>query len=491
MKKPVQNVQYVRNPIYVFYALATLAVFFLTALFASRENVGGLEEALFNLLYRLPELLTPIFIAITLLGSFGITFIFVIIFIFKKRSDIAIRLASAAIISRLIVELVKNWIERGRPEAFYSWVDPRVSASGWGFPSGHAGVAAAVGMTLALYAPRTYRKWIIWGFVLVGCSRVFLGVHLPLDVIGGWAIGLFSYSLTCLVLGSKFNPINPKMLAKKLSEGGMKGLTLKPAAVDARGSVPFFGEFERGKVFVKVFNQDNNAADWLFKLVRRMQYRRLEDEVPSLTPKRAVEHEAYLTILAKQTAKVRVPELIGMFKVGNNAYAMATMRLDGKGLDKLNKEDISDKILDETWKQINKLHNHNIIHKDLRCANVMVENGTNLPWLIDFGFSECAVSPKSFYKDNVEFIASSATKVGAKRAVAAAKRSLGREGIKDALPYMQYAALSGASTSALKQTTGFLEEIRIEMERAINIEEDSTKKAKLRRLSIPKVKKTK
>lgn len=474
--------QYVRNPIYIFYALAAVLLFLITTIFANRPTIGGLEEAIFNVIYRLPSLLTPPFIAITMLGSIVTALLIALVFVFLKRFDIALRIAAAALLARLLVELLKNWVERGRPETFFPEVSQRITANGFGFPSGHAAVSAAAGLTLALYAPRQYRRWIIWGFVLVGCSRIFLGVHLPLDIIGGWAVGLFSYSLTSLALGSKFTPINPKTLAKKLAAAGMTDLKLKPASVDARGSVPFFGEFKRGKVFVKVFNQDNNAADWLFKLLRRLQYRRLEDEVPSLTPKRAVEHEAYLTMLARQSAKVRVPEVVGMYKVGNNSYAMATMRLDATGLDKLEGTKITDTMLDETWKQILKLHANNIIHKDLRCANVMVENQTKLPWLIDFGFSECAVSQKSFYKDNVEFIASSATKIGAKRAVAAAFRALNTQGLGEALPYMQYAALSGATTSSLKNKPGLLEEIRREMSSAADISPST--KASLRRTSI-------
>jgi undecaprenyl-diphosphatase len=214
-------------------------------------------------------------------------------------------------------------------------------------------------------------------------------------------------------MGSPVRRISADFLAKKIRNQGLEDLTLKPASVDARGSVPFFGEAKGKKVFVKVFNQDNNAADWLFKLVRRIQYRRLEDEVPSLTPKRAIEHEAYLTMLAKYNAKARVPEVLGIYRVGANSYAMATEMIDSTGLDKMELKDISDKTLDDIWVQIKRLHQHNIIHKDLRAANVMVQSRTGMPWIIDFGFSECAVQPKSFYKDNVEFIASSATKVRA------------------------------------------------------------------------------
>ncbi len=59
-----------------------------------------------------------------------------------------------------------------------------------GFPSGHATLSTVVALTLLPYLP----KWI--GFIgapifigLVCLSRLYLGVHFPLDIIGGMAIG--------------------------------------------------------------------------------------------------------------------------------------------------------------------------------------------------------------------------------------------------------------------------------------------------------------
>lgn len=483
--KPRQNVAYTRNPMYVFYTLGAVGLLLLCVLFAQTPGVGILEQTVFNVFYRLPDQLTVVFRSVMLLGSLGLLVASSILSLLRRRFDITIRLVASSVIAITLSYAVSNWFVRSAPNELLAGILPRIEVSGYSFPALLVAIATSTGLTLALYSSRDKRKWLLYNILIVAVSGIYLAINLPLDSISGYAVGLFSFSTVSLGFGSVYNPIDLKKLTATLRKGGMKGLVLKSASVDARGSVPFFGSYEKGPVFVKVFNQDNNAADWLFKLLRRIQYRRLEDEVPSLTPKRTIEHEAYITMLAKSSAGVRVPQVIGVFRVAHNSYAMATELIQSDGLDKLSSNAITDKMLQGVWEQINTLHHGRIIHKDLRCANIMIEKATGLPWIIDFGFSESAIDEKSFYKDNVEFIASSATKVGAERAVHVASKALGRKALRDALPYMQYAALSGATTTDLKKQNGLLVSIREQMLIESKLDAGKFIKAKLSRIHRP------
>lgn len=486
---PKQNVTYARNPMYVFYAVGGLLIFLLSLLLVQGPGVGTLETTIFDLFYRLPDQLSPLFVSILILGSAGLAFVSCVVSLTRRRHDIALRILAASTLAYFVSQLLSTWIGRSQSDYSLIGVISRVHIVSSGFPAALVAVATATGLTISLYTARSNRRWLTYNSILVAISGLYLALYLPLDAVGGYSVGLFCFSIVSLGFGSVYHPISIKKLTRALQKGGMKNLVLKPASVDARGSVPFFGSYENGPVFVKVFNQDNNAADWLFKLLRRLQYRRLEDEVPSLTPKRTIEHEAYITMLAKSSAGVRAPQVIGVFKVSHNSYAMATELIRSDGLDKLKRKDITDKMLLETWKQIMQLHKGRIIHKDLRAANVMIEKATRLPWIIDFGFSESAIQEKSFYKDNVEFIASSATKVGAQRAVVAAHRSLGSKSIKEALPYMQYAALSGATTTDMKKKPRLLIEVRNMMANVSGANQQESKKAKLSRIGRPNTKK--
>jgi len=91
------------------------------------------------------------------------------------------------------------------------------------FPSGHATLSAITYLTIGALLARTYPSFIM-GFyfmslaafltVLIGVSRIYLGVHYPTDVLGGWCIGV-AWAMACWVLmslvqnGGRVEPPSP------------------------------------------------------------------------------------------------------------------------------------------------------------------------------------------------------------------------------------------------------------------------------------------
>ncbi len=101
--------------------------------------------------------------------------------------------AAASLSSWLLYSWLKPVFQRPRPD-----LPHLVPAGGYSFPSGHATATAALFFTLAMIychhtGYRTGRALVLAVaallVLLVGVSRVYLGVHYPSDVLAGWAAG--------------------------------------------------------------------------------------------------------------------------------------------------------------------------------------------------------------------------------------------------------------------------------------------------------------
>jgi undecaprenyl-diphosphatase len=115
----------------------------------------------------------------------------------EGRGRFAAGLLLVILIGRGLTEAQKYWIARARPD-----IEPHlVVVKTWSFPSGHATSSMIFYLALALAIAPVGRRRIaaaaaIVLSLLIGVSRVMLGVHWPSDVIGGWCLGLLGVLVT-------------------------------------------------------------------------------------------------------------------------------------------------------------------------------------------------------------------------------------------------------------------------------------------------------
>jgi len=111
--------------------------------------------------------------------------------VWRGRVAHAAMLLAVVLSGRLLVDYLKIWIGRPRPDLEMH----AVTVQSLSFPSGHAANSMVAFVAAALFcAPQRHRRAAltiaIAASVLVGLSRPLLGVHWPSDVLAGWVIGL-------------------------------------------------------------------------------------------------------------------------------------------------------------------------------------------------------------------------------------------------------------------------------------------------------------
>lgn len=146
---------------------------------------------------------------ITALGGFTLLTITVIVaallLVFHNRRREAAVFTLTVIAAQISSQALKAFYDRPRPDI----VTHGSQVYSQSFPSGHSVMAAATFFTLATVLAsveaRKRTKALIYAlaaiFVIgVGISRVYLGVHWPTDVLGGWALGASWALLAWIVL---------------------------------------------------------------------------------------------------------------------------------------------------------------------------------------------------------------------------------------------------------------------------------------------------
>ena len=176
------------------------------------ELIVGVDGFLLNFFASLRNpWLNAVAVDITALGSTTVltllTTVFVLFMLMLKRKELAIHLIVASTGAGLISKTMKAFFGRDRP----SIVEKLVFVQGHSYPSGHSLASAAVYLTLALLSYELLQKtahkglvFLVAAFivVLIGLSRIYLGVHYPTDVAGGilvgtsWALGLTALNST-------------------------------------------------------------------------------------------------------------------------------------------------------------------------------------------------------------------------------------------------------------------------------------------------------
>jgi undecaprenyl-diphosphatase len=425
------------------------------------DHVGVLETDLFRLVNDLPTALFPMVWVVMQAGNVLAVGVAAALVAATRRYWLAFNLAVTGIGVWMVAKWIKTLVGRGRPEELLDGVHIRGGQdAGLGFVSGHAAVAVAIATLIAPYLGRRAR-WIAATVAAVVClSRLYVGVHLPLDVVGGAALGWAAGSLVHLLLGAPGGRPSAQRAARALAEQGIQVVEVTPmGGRDARRSARFRAVAADGQqLFAKLIPRERRDEDLLYRAWRMLVRRRAEPGRPgSGPPAHQVEREAYLGLLAG-AAGVRTPRVVLAGSYGNGSGLLVQRLIPGRSLEDADPAAVGDATLAAAWEEVARLHQAGIAHGDLGRHSVVVDEDGRA-WLVDFDHARALAPERLRQADLVELLASLAARFGAARAVAGAAGAFGREPLAAALAAVAPSALTRTTRRELGDHPGLREEL--------------------------------
>ncbi len=195
---------------YVVGLIVGVVLFVPSLLIAHAHQLTGWQASLFHTLNNWPDVfrLPALWITEGLGAAYPIILCVLIPLLYKR-----LRLAWLFLVNvgatGVVMEIAKMIAKEPRPAALlHGNLHLRANEAGLtSFPSGHEAVATAMALTLWFILPKGWRWLAVLWIAIMAVSRVYLGVHQPIDIIGGLSIGL---AVVCFVR------LLPKAITKRL-----------------------------------------------------------------------------------------------------------------------------------------------------------------------------------------------------------------------------------------------------------------------------------
>lgn len=169
---------------------AGLAAFVVIAWFTMSGAADGFDGAVRNVMHgRSSPLMTSLMVGLSMTGSdffmvpLGLLSVWRLMKLDRRRDGIL--LIATLLAAEALMEILKLAFHRARPIPFFG-----DAPDSYSFPSGHALKAAVFYILLSSLASSRWpiRAGAVTLALLIGISRIYLGVHYPTDVLGGYAV---------------------------------------------------------------------------------------------------------------------------------------------------------------------------------------------------------------------------------------------------------------------------------------------------------------
>lgn len=343
-----------------------------------------------------------------------------------------------AVAAALVVWLVVARIVEGSWPA--AWDQLRASTPPPHYPALRVAIAGAVLLTAAPHLTLPNRRLSFWVVGLGAWALTALGATPPLGAVGAVLVAVIAAAGVHLLLGSTAGRPGVAMVQDALAELGVETTDLGAADRQQAGVYVLRAHAaDGGQLIVKVYGRDAHDTAITAALWRRVWYREAGSPF-RLGRLQQVEHEAFLTLFARQAGVVT--DRVVTAGATDSDDALLVLRREGRLL----REQDGDAGVDpgdtaeQVWDVIDRAHAVGIAHGQVDHEHLLIEDDTL--GLVNFRGSVVAATPAQRRTDEVQALVTAALLVGPERAVDTARAALGADELTAALPYVQTATLT-------------------------------------------------
>jgi uncharacterized protein (TIRG00374 family) len=343
--------------------------------------------------------------------------------------------ALASLVLAFVVALVCARLALGH------WPDVVHAAGGAGgsprFPGIRIAEAASVLLAISphlVHPLQRLSRWIL-AFGFVGALTV--NVATPTGHVAGLLVAVAAAAGVRLLLGTSAGLPGLAEVAASLEELRVPAGDLRLAERDLAGVVVVRGRGADGRpLLVKVYGRDAYDNQLVEKFWRTLWYR---DGGPGLrlSRRQAIEHEAFVTLLAQRAGVPALEVLRAGTTTGDDALLVVAG--EARPLAELAADEVDELVLAGAWTSLARLHDANVAHRRIDAASAAVIDGA--VGFVDYGGATSTPTAAQLATDRAQLLVATATCIGSERALEAAETALGPDGVELLLPYLQLAAL--------------------------------------------------
>ncbi len=411
-----------------------LLVLLAAAIAAHLAHPTVVEVNLFRLINELPAPLEAPLLGVMQLGALAAVPVLALVALLLGRHRLAGLILIGGGTTWAAAKLIQYLVDEDPPQLRLSKVVLHgTTKPGLAFPASHVAIAAALATIATPYVGKSARRFLWLIVALIGIARIYVGLHLPIDVIGGLALGWVVGSVVNFAVGVPARSLTNDQLLTLLRTMGLSPRMVQPLIAD--GHLHRCSTDTGEAYLVKSIDCNQPEQDWLYRLWRLIAFRELHGPTLPGSPEHRADHEAHLALLAERQG-VRTPPIVATRHLGSQAALVVRRWIDATPVGDIDQDRLDDAVLTDAWSQLDALHVAGILHRNLRPDDVLIDDEGHV-WLIGFGSSEAGTDLDEQSADLAEMAVVLALRVGAERAIRTATAAIGPDRVVAALAHLQ------------------------------------------------------